>query len=595
MPPKNNPIITIADIHNFNESFESAGLIVKPTTDKNYSGFIPMFTKKADYGCFSQLTAGIESNVTLVCQLQDTYLQTTPGTMVVEGIEIESPERIVNEEFATMSVIDQQLLLAAIAPGNLANGAQIVKIGESLAKDRVSIGTALNEPCPRPGVGKSGEYVGAYVPNAANINPSLKDFKAKQLLNIFPEAEAKVFMLAIGRALYGINGDTHAHNGLAIESSWRTFPVITGAPGVGKSVLCNSVLRAMKALGYKFSEFTTIGKQFGLKAIIEADLAYVDDLTSKSMAAMISSATFKTIVTSGTLRTEDKNVAEQETRARALLLANVNNFDSSILHSIDAGACDRLAVLQCLSPYELNGSNVWLNIKQLKEKYACTEQELFNAFFRQCVDYYVDTIKNSNVKVEVEKLKTKFRFVLPTNVHSNFSQLLLIAHKLIIDKNANIGVQLSGQSFCDAIVATNFLVNSQEANCLRNALKADWDANSRPNNHPWLILKNIQQITLLEASGLAIGERASLIAPAKAIKTLLADVRLEDGFKVSSLIQEITNSWNSERLTLMQQYSSFINNALSLNISLPEKPVSYHHLFNAGYDRQVFAEKMNIC
>ena len=432
----------------------------------------------------------------------------------------------------------------------------------------------------------------SYVPAKANLNKNLRLFKNGELLTIFPEAEQELFSLAIGRGLYGINGDTFADGKQALSSPWRYACFVTGDPGLGKSILMDSIREAAETLNYTTSEFNTLGKQFGLADIITKNFAFSDDLKANTLQAVLTSDSFKSIVSGAKIRTEQKFAKEFETQSRAVIIANINKFPSNMLYSLDEGVLNRIKVLQCKSSNEISEQDkTYFKIKELCIKYSCTKQELFNAFFRNCVDLYLAELEAGRLRETISALTSKLKYAVPVNVHQSFAEVLQIAHVTANPQQIIIS-GLNGASFRDSIKTLLWFASSEECFEARNLLKANWELHNRSNEHCWIIFKSLDLAGLAEAAMLANNindlECGNLN---KILKQLLETIRFTDGFKVAALQDDIANAWSDSKFNLRRKYRPLIEQLEELNL-VPKEPIDYLKCLRADFNREAEAKRL---
>jgi hypothetical protein len=424
-----------------------------------------------------------------------------------------------------------------------------------------------------------------YVPARSNLSEDLINFKSSELLTIFPEAEASLFELAVGRGLYGINGDKFADNTEALKSPWRYLTLVCGAPGIGKSILMSAVQKAVENLGYTTAEFTDLNKQFGLEQIINKDFALSDDLRATTLKALLDSNSFKSIVSGAKVRTEEKFKSESEIQSRAALICNINSFPSSLLYLNDEGALNRIRVLQCKSQAEIAESDkTYFKILELKKKYKCSEQELFNAFFRNCVNSYTKCLETCTLKERVEELTIQLRYTIPTNVHQSFVELLQIA-SITANPERTIIPNLSGSSFRDSIKDLVWFASSADCHEARNLLKANWELHSRSSEHCWLTFRALDLPSLAESAMLAETLQDSQCGNLnRVLKDLLNSVRFIDGFKVSAMQDALSAAYSDAKFGLRNKYKPLIEQLEDLKIEFKyESPL---RLLKSTYNRK---------
>ena len=130
--------------------------------------------------------------------------------------------------------------------------------------------------------------------------------------------------LIIGRACVGRSGSVHPGTVDIIEHGFRKAGVVIGEPGVGKTITLNGILNAMKYVGYDVSAMGDFGSRFNQGSVITSHLAYNDDLTLESLEKMLKAHSFKSVVTGGTEKIENKGVDAVEVVANTVILANCN-------------------------------------------------------------------------------------------------------------------------------------------------------------------------------------------------------------------------------------------------------------------------------
>jgi hypothetical protein len=346
----------------------------------------------------------------------------------------------------------------------------------------------------------------AYVPyNVVDIDYS-------EILNIFPAAEQNCFMLALGRAL------------CEIDSAWRYATIIKGDPGIGKSTLFDCILKHSAALGYTSSIFNDLGKRFGLESIINKDIAYCDDLQDSSLSSMLTSVSFKSIVSGALIRTEAKGASEREVRAQATVFCNINKFNTQLLYSMDEGALDRLLVLECKSAASLE-TNFYENLRELENQYDCTEADIFYALFRQAVNLYAEEAEH--IVTIVKALKATLKFKIIANAQYKIIDLMKVCWH---QKHQKPVRALSADLFMEAIVALQDVAASSDRGGLLDLINDISSDGLEFAAHDCL-------------HQLAQGKKLGL---SKAIELGLAEFRLNNGYKLPASTSAISNLWNSD-------------------------------------------------
>ncbi len=491
---------------------------------------------------------------------------------------------LLNPVLTEEHVVDPEIALVLLSPSNAKPGHVVTQFAKLQALENREAGIGYKAlPCS-----ESDEemVVTKYVPNKASLKSSLKDFKNEELLTIFDKAEQALFSLAIGRGLYGINGDTFADGMNAMSSPWRYALFVTGDPGIGKSVLMSNIQEASEKLGYTSSEFNNLGKQFGLGDIISTDFAMSDDLKAETLYNVLSSPSFKSIVSGAKVRTEQKFKNESEVQARAVIIANINRFPAGLLYKLDEGVLNRIKVLKCKPASSLpEEDKTYFVIQRLIKKYKCTKQELFNAFFRNCVDEYVKHLTAGDLKQAIDTISIDLNYKLPVQIQQGFAELLQLA-SITANPNAVIIPELNGASFREAIKSLHWFVTSDSCHEARNLLKQNWLDNNKSPEHSYLLFKSIDVSGLTEAYMSAEALQDSSTGNLnKVLKDLLTTLRLKDGFKIAALQDEIVSAWGDAKFGLRKKYLPICEQleALNLKYSACKNPLKY---LSASYSRK---------
>ena len=282
----------------------------------------------------------------------------------------------------------------------------------------------------------------AFLPHDSMIDSSLDDLQISDVLTIFPEAEAELLAICIGRGLVGPNGTTTTLGKHKIAHSYRTFPLVFGGPGLGKSTLFEFLFNAIEKNGYKVSNFAEMDSHFGLGEIVNSNFSYCDDLVNNSLRSLLSAPLFKQAITGSKIRAHIKFADDVEVRATTTFIANINNFDASILNSVDAGTLNRLAIISTLSSREINlkkskglttnspNLRTRENIEWLAEQLGVSIEAIMLKFARLCADKFYQLTKVNKLESTVNALKRKLRVQLHEQINASFVSLLQFAYLL---------------------------------------------------------------------------------------------------------------------------------------------------------------------
>lgn len=219
-------------------------------------------------------------------------------------------------------------------------------ISQSLA-----IADEANKSLKRSIAGTPGAF--KVVPQACWFSEELQKLSGRDLLTIFPEAEADVLLHVLGKAMIGYNGVEVVEG--KIEHSARAYAIMVDqVGGLGKSTLMDWISEAVSTLGFKTSQVNPNMSKFGWGEVISADITFLDDLDNLKLGELISGHMIKSIVTNATVRTEQKGQPAIETKSTTTVLCASNTTDPRHLFDMDGGGKGRLNQLQTYTVHELD-------------------------------------------------------------------------------------------------------------------------------------------------------------------------------------------------------------------------------------------------
>lgn len=276
----------------------------------------------------------------------------------------------------------------------------------------------------------------SYVPELDWFDKKVRDLKFEDIVTIFPPAEAEMFKLIIGRACVGRSGSVHPGHDKPIKHGFRKAGIIVGEPGVGKTTVLNGVMKAMQYCGYNVVSMGELGARFNQGSVISSHLTYNDDLTLDSLERMLKSASFKSVVTGGTEKVENKGTDAIEVVSNTVIIANCNEIRPEISYSLDSGAISRLALISTYRAYEQEdmsekeGRDIHpvANIKYLCKTLNVDEVVLFMRVMRHCTDFFLEKV-NSGVDVHYhsEQLLPYLRIQIHKNALECFIRFCMLA------------------------------------------------------------------------------------------------------------------------------------------------------------------------
>lgn len=199
--------------------------------------------------------------------------------------------------------------------------------------------------------GRSGYH--RIVPQREWFPLSLRNLDARDLLTLLPDAEAKTFMLVLGRVMVGAKGATVAEG--VIDHTARSYAILVGRQaGMGKSTLMGYLKSTLGKLGYSVSSVNSNMGKFGWGSVATSDLAAIDDLTDGVQKELISSNNIKSIVSNDALKVEEKGMPAVEVKSTAAVIGCTNNSNYSHYIGLDSGSISRLNQLDTYNQHELN-------------------------------------------------------------------------------------------------------------------------------------------------------------------------------------------------------------------------------------------------
>lgn len=436
-----------------------------------------------------------------------------------------------------------------------------------------------------------------FLPSDSMFSESLNDLKISDILTIFPPAEAQLLALCLGRGFCGPDGTITSVNNTKIKHAFRTFPLIFGAPGLGKSSLFTFLFEAIEKTGYKISHFNNIDEKFGLGEIFDSNFAYSDDLLTSSLQKLLQAPLFKQAITGSKIRAHIKYAEDIEVRARAVFIANINNFDAGVLYQLDGGTLDRLAILSTYSEREIRqlqsespNLKIRENITWLAKKLGVSIDALMLKFAKLCADLFYQECKNNTLESTVKELKRQLRIQLHLSINESIMQLLQLSYLLNHDKVP----QLSGEALHSAFTNLNYLVNSDEANWMRNLIKQDYIKRDRPSAHIFTAIKMLDNLSV-NASAKKDKPPMPLIRDAvKCIKYYWEDLRLNSGFNIPAYVAGIKMDWNTSKLN-QQDLLDIINIFKEDSRFADIKDCYFDNTFleNDGYDQEARKNMLN--
>jgi hypothetical protein len=424
----------------------------------------------------------------------------------------------------------------------------------------------------------------AYLPEKSWFKKEIQDLKFEDIVKIFPEFEAKMMKLILGRAVVGRSGTVHPVTRTVVNHGFRKAGVVIGEPGVGKSITLNGVLDAMKYLGYEVASMGDFGSKFNQGEVITSHLAYNDDLTTESLKSMLTAHSFKSVVTGGTEKVENKGKDAVEAVANTVILANCNEWKPELTYDLDSGAISRLAPIATHRLYEIEemseeeGHDLHpaSHIRFLCEKFDVEPRALYIRLLRDCADFFLEKCNGESgedVHFYSEALLPYMKIQMHKAALESFIRFMLLSYVIRRRKcNGDWLPELTLNSFEDAYESTRFLMIDKRADSLRTLMKQDWEYNNRPSRHPYWAQRKVL-ITSVDKAWTSLQESKASKDVALSVEQVLGVLRLRDGFNMGKKMPYVVRTWESVKGEAKKIYS--LASKLTSQISEEERTKIY--------------------
>lgn len=410
---------------------------------------------------------------------------------------------------------------------------------------------------------KSLNNVYAYVPENDWFEERVRKLKFEDIVTIFPPAEAEMFKLIIGRACVGRSGNIHPGSSEVLMHGFRKAGVIVGEPGVGKSTVLGGIMKAMQYCGYNVVNFGQFGSRFNQGAVVTSHLAYNDDLTLESLENMLKAHSFKSVVTGGTEKVENKGTDSIEVVSNTVIIANCNEVRSEISYSLDSGAISRLALISTYRAFEQEEMSETMkrdihpvaNIKHLCKTLKVDEVTLFMKVMRECTDFFLSKVRSgTDVHFHSEQLLPYLRIQIHKNALECYLRFSFLAYAIRCHKGQGDYLpELTLGSLASVLEATRFIAIDMKANNLRRNMKAHWENAKREQAHPYWAQRKLLITSVDKAYEIFNNYKADKDL-AMATENVFSALTLRDGFSMGKKMSHIVRTWEMIRGEKKQIY-----------------------------------------
>jgi len=210
-----------------------------------------------------------------------------------------------------------------------------------------------------------------------------------EILSWLPPTERRVLMLCIGRI---VSGDT--------ISPWRTVPLITGRPGLGKTRFLARLEFVLSQLGHTASHVQSPVSRFSLnRELVNSQLLITDDTTTSDLKSLISNSVFKSLVTGAKTVIEEKFHTPFSAYSNAVYFILGNGILPSDLIGADPGVISRIFLLQCKD----DTASTCKILSDMSERLGITEVALMELLVKEALATYE---RVADMEKEIQTLRT---------------------------------------------------------------------------------------------------------------------------------------------------------------------------------------------
>jgi hypothetical protein len=331
------------------------------------------------------------------------------------------------------------------------------------------------------------------VPPREWFSEEVQAINARDLLTLWPDAEAEMLMLMLGRVMVGPKDEAVSEG--VIHHTMRSYGISVGhEPGLGKSTFLGWLIGTLEYLGYTTEPVNLRLGVFGWGPVASADLAYVDDLSDDGQRELMQLGLIKSIVSGHTIKAEEKGLAAVKVNSRCVLLGCSNGSDPSNFIGMDPGSINRCNQLYTRTSSELTDA-YGPGDHRLKQRWEAlseslnTEPTVLMAWLlRSSVDLFLQTSGHSIsdrgvVEYEPDRdgLENRVRelrgqFVIKVNLDHAESLISAILHGLAVYRATLEGDK--AREFDEYFIETDFspslVLDCLEHQADRKALQG-WD------------------------------------------------------------------------------------------------------------------------
>lgn len=331
--------------------------------------------------------------------------------------------------------------------------------------------------------------------------------------------------------------------------------------------------------GFTTYTFKQTNDRFGLKDAATAHFCYKDDVINNSLENFLKSEETKIMITGGLFSTEQKFQFAEQIWPRAMIILNSNDWNPNFSYDLDRGVTDRIKILSTLRSDELRSRSGFIeclgkkspdlrpfsHLTWLAEQLGVDVDAVMLWAMRLATDRFYEIISantptENKLEMEVKywtaRQRIKFKDDTAASIFSS-----LIFSKLVRTKGLGFSPADSGGEtvipelninvFYSCLEDFFFLISDPFSLKFLTLLKQDWEATGRLSTHPYQGFREVRPRSVYQA--ILKTEECLLqnnLSLSDAMRSIMNQLVLRDGFKLSGGLTYITEFWNSARFNL---------------------------------------------
>lgn len=237
------------------------------------------------------------------------------------------------------------------------------------------------------------------VPPLEWFSDDLQRYDTRELLTVFPDAEAEIFMLTMGKMLAGSSG-TKTIEG-TLEYFFRgLIHLIDPQGGIGKSWLLSQISNTLGTLGYTTGVIDPRMREFSHINWVGKDFTMLDDANVRNLQSVLLNGVMKSAATNAdSIFAEAKGVQGQNVKVNTtvFIASNCSNI-YTLYEKMDTAQMSRHIPVQLFTQKELElvHGNGWEQFRLPEywgneaKRLGVKIETLFMLFFRQCLDKFLE-------------------------------------------------------------------------------------------------------------------------------------------------------------------------------------------------------------